>query len=131
MPFKINTASSAIKPGRCSVCQSDGLVYPLMRLLVGLLVGLLVRPLWGVLGAAACGCTAPGWGARVQAHRPTTNAAINTAVLTGNPATTGSTDASSTPAKPSPSRHATMRLRTNASPPKRAPQLWWATLIKL
>ena len=107
MPLHRNTANSRRKAGSASGCHSRA---------------------WGARQAPAAN---GGRGARHSAHQPATSASVNTASMVPAPHATDSALAVTTPTSPAPSRHATMRLRCAASPPRRTPQAWWVITSKL
>ena len=115
IPLTMNTASRRRNAVLCQGCH---------RLAGGCGAG-------EVVGAVAVAGAALGAGARVQASQPSASAALNTASITGSPASAGSTEASTTPTSAQPSRQATVRLRCSSLPPSRAPQDWWAMPSKL
>ena len=109
MPLTMNTASSGRNPGRCQGSPSGVAAGPV----------------------PADKLTGSGHGARRQASQPSARARNSSAVVTGRPQACGLTAARITPARPSPSRQATTRLRWRASPPSMAPQDWCKTLKAL
>ena len=118
MPFSMNTASSRLKLAWRKGCQTE--------LGWGLSWVFSLEPC--ETGGDVC---VTGLTERCQPHQPNTKATKKTAVVTGRPSSTGSTDAVTTPSNPRPSRHATMRLRCASLPPSMAAHDWCATLSAL
>ena len=108
MPLTTKTASKRRKGACCQGCHKSGVS---------------VCSVWVCGGGVTVHCRTSA----NQAHRPAASAAQSTATVAGQPASEGSTAASSTPTRPRPSRQATQRLWARSPPPWRAAQLWCRT----